>query len=123
MTVDPIQTVLAVLEAHGCRPRQSGDGWVAHCPAHDDRNPSLSVGIGREGQVLLKCHAGCPPKSVVAALGLEMADLWRESLHPSHGNGKKPVRKPDKAERVYPTAREALLAYGLGEPKTIPPIP
>jgi len=56
--------------------RSNGKGWTARCPAHDDRNPSLSIGEGDDGQVLLKCHAGCETESVVAALGLTTADLF-----------------------------------------------
>jgi energy-coupling factor transporter ATP-binding protein EcfA2 len=55
--------------------RRSGDGHVALCPAHDDRNPSLSVSTGDDGRILLHCHAGCQPASIVQALGLSMADL------------------------------------------------
>ena len=51
------------------------DAWVARCPAHDDSNPSLSVKVVEGGKVLLKCHAGCPFESIVAALGLEARDL------------------------------------------------
>ena len=48
---------------------------MARCPAHADRTPSLSVGVGGDGQILLCCHAGCDASAVVAALGLTMADL------------------------------------------------
>lgn len=34
--------------------------FYALCPAHDDTNPSLSIGKGKDGKVLLHCHAGCP---------------------------------------------------------------
>jgi hypothetical protein len=47
----------------------------ARCPVHDDRSPSLSIGLGRDGRVLLRCHAGCDAESIVAAMGLTMADL------------------------------------------------
>ncbi len=111
MSIDPLQTVLGTLEAYGCKPRQSGPHqWLSLCPAHEDRKPSLSVGLGREGQVLLKCFAGCSTEAVVFALGLTLADLWPDSLPPAHGNGKKSVPKPDAPEKVYPTAREALQA-------------
>src|SRR5262249_32479175 len=45
-------------------------GWygMAKCPAHDDRNPSLSIGEGKDGQVLVNCFAGCSPKTGIAAL-------------------------------------------------------
>jgi hypothetical protein len=46
------------------------------CPAHDDHNPSLSVSPGSDGKVLLYCHAGCTTDNIVAALGLELGDLF-----------------------------------------------
>jgi putative DNA primase/helicase len=52
-------------------------GWEACCPAHEDANPSLSVRLGRDGQLVIKCHAaGCPPEAIVEALGLQMTDLF-----------------------------------------------
>jgi hypothetical protein len=43
--------------------------WTALCPAHEDRNPSLSVGLGEHGRVLLTCHAGCEFDAIRDALG------------------------------------------------------
>ena len=54
----------------------SGAGWLARCPAHDDRRPSLSIGVGRDGRTLLKCFAGCPTEAVIAAVDLTMRDLF-----------------------------------------------
>ena len=54
------------------KPRQSGDGWIACCPAHDDRNPSLSIRDKPGGGLLLNCHAGCSYESVIRAAGIEM---------------------------------------------------
>jgi hypothetical protein len=56
--------------------KQSGKGWVACCPAHEDRQPSLSITENGDGSVLLKCHAGCETTSIVTALGMKMADLF-----------------------------------------------
>jgi hypothetical protein len=56
--------------------KRVGGGWQARCPAHDDRTPSLSLGEGDDGRILLKCHAGCAAGQIVAALGLEMHDLF-----------------------------------------------
>ena len=39
-----------------------------HCPAHDDRHPSLSIGAPEKDVVLWYCHAGCSQKDVEAAL-------------------------------------------------------
>lgn len=59
-------------------------GWQARCAAHDDRNPSLSVSE-REGKILLRCHAGCETSAILAALGLQMSDLFADSE--TNGNG------------------------------------
>lgn len=49
----------------------------ALCPAHDDRNPSLSIKAD-DDKLLLKCFAGCSTEEVVAALGLELRDLFAD---------------------------------------------
>lgn len=71
------ERVLAALEQHGRKVRRNGDQASAQCPAHDDRNPSLSVTRG-DDQALLLCHGdkGCTTDDVVAALGLTLADLF-----------------------------------------------
>ena len=55
--------------------KRSGSGHVAKCPAHDDKNASLSVTEGEAGRVLFYCHAGCDTEQIVAALGYSMADI------------------------------------------------
>src|ERR1700726_2177350 len=56
--------------------RKSLRGWVGCCPAHDDREPSLSIGLGDEGHILLNCFAGCSLDRIVEALGITVADLF-----------------------------------------------
>ena len=60
--------------------RQSGSGWMGRCPgemhAHGDRNPSLSIGTGRSGCVVLHCFAGCSVESICAALKIKVSDLF-----------------------------------------------
>jgi len=60
--------------ARALKARRSGSTWTAKCPAHDDRNPSLSI---REvdGKVLLHCHAGCTQRDVINAL--KAGGLWQ----------------------------------------------
>jgi putative DNA primase/helicase len=41
---------------------------MACCPAHDDREPSLSIIDGNGGKVLVRCHAGCDQPDVIGAL-------------------------------------------------------
>jgi hypothetical protein len=57
--------------------KQTGPGrWMARCPAHDDRSPSLSIRELDDGRVLLKDFGGCKTESVLNALNLRMADLF-----------------------------------------------
>ncbi len=60
-----------VLELQLEEVRRSGDGYVALCPCHEDKRPSLSIGTGDDGRLLLKCFAGCSWDELRAALGLE----------------------------------------------------
>ena len=62
--------LLSVVEA---LPRK---GKKASCPAHEDKDPSLTWALGDDGRLLLYCHAGCPIESIVASLGATMADLY-----------------------------------------------
>lgn len=68
----PLEQVLERLD----RVKRGGGGFVARCPAHEDRNPSLSVSEGQDGRVLVRCHRGCTVEAIVAAVGLELADLF-----------------------------------------------
>lgn len=69
---EPVQYLLERLH----KPKRSGRGWIAQCPAHKDRSASLSVSEGADGRALLRCFAGCDALSVVHALGLELKDLF-----------------------------------------------
>lgn len=74
-------TTPAILERlEGVQGRDGGP-WMAKCPAHRDRTPSLSVAVTESGATLLHCHAGCEPDDVLAAVGLRFSDLYppRES--------------------------------------------
>jgi RecA-family ATPase len=60
--------------------KQIGPRFIARCPAHQDRSPSLSLSQGVDGRVLIHCHAGCQTRDVLAAIGLELRDLFPGSL-------------------------------------------
>lgn len=99
----PTEKVIAALADHGCEPRQYGSGWSAKCPVHDDRRPSLSIGEGDDGRALLDCKKGCPTGDVVAAVGLEMSDLF-----PAKSTTPKPRSNGKPARKTFATAREAI---------------
>ena len=74
MNVEPF---LARLEGVKSIPGQRGlRRWMAKCPAHDDKKPTLSVAEAANGTILLKCWAGCPALDIVEAVGLTLGDLF-----------------------------------------------
>jgi hypothetical protein len=101
--------------------KPSGKGWSARCPAHEDRQPSLSISEGDDGRALVKCHAGCETEAICAALGLRLADLMpptdRRGMNNVNvnGNRQKPKKqsKPltDKAKgKLFASADDAVRA-------------
>ena len=95
--------------------RESGDGsWVACCPAHDDSNPSMSV-TARNGKILLHCHAGCQASEIVAAMGLEMKDLFEDD---SRGGGRVPRPKGARSSGKPPDVPSTASADATSKKKS-----
>ncbi len=109
------------LLAHLDGVKRTGEGrWLARCPAHDDKRPSLSVRETSDGVVLLKCWSGCSTAEVVAAVGLDLAALFPEKTI----DGGKPERRPfPAADILRAVSFEALIvsiaAADLAAGKTI----
>lgn len=96
----PTERVLALLDA--VRPTGPGQ-WMAQCPSHKDRTPSLSIREGDDGRVLIYCFAQCGAYRVLDAIGLDMADLYPERLDSS------PQRAQGRRRAAPPiSARDAL---------------
>jgi hypothetical protein len=105
--------------------KRTETGWTAKCPAHDDRHASLSVGEGDMGHVLVKCHAGCTVDAIVAALRMDVRDLYPEQREGGRHPSKQPatVQRPKERRGCtladYATAKglpvEFLDALGIGE--------
>lgn len=87
--------------------RQTGSGrYLALCPAHDDKSPSLAIRELDDGRVLVHCFAGCDVESILGAIGLDMGDLYppRETEHA------KPEKRPFPAVDILRAiAFEALV--------------
>lgn len=76
-THDPLTEVTSRLR--GLVKRHNG-GLLAFCPSHDDRKGrSLAVSLGRQGQVLMHCFAGCSIHEITAAIDLNPSDLFIRS--------------------------------------------
>ena len=92
----PLENTLSRLE----KPRQRQPGqWSARCPAHADKNPSLSIRETPDGAVLLHCFGGCETAEIVASMGLELSDLFPPR--------DKPTSAPKKIANLL-TAGQAL---------------
>lgn len=59
------------------RARRCGKGrWIARCPVHGDKSPSLTISEGKHG-ILLKCQShGCDVKAILEVLGMKWGDLF-----------------------------------------------
>jgi putative DNA primase/helicase len=79
--------------------RWYGSYGTAQCPVHDDRDPSLSIRDG-ERSVLVKCHAGCDPRDIVAALQRDRR--WSDI--------RDPLRKKGKPKHTAEDTRRYLLS-------------
>lgn len=123
----PLEKVLSKLS----NSQQSGNGFKAHCPAHDDHNPSLSIWENDDGSIGVKCHAGCQRADVLRELGLTSGDLTPEKAdqpkseprHPKQNAGDSSP-SPLKAKSVakpahsFATSKEAIesLSRKFGKP-------
>jgi putative DNA primase/helicase len=100
-------TAEAIAKALGGR--KAGVVWMARCPAHDDRAPSLAIADAKNGKVLVRCHAGCDQRDVIAVL--RARGVWQTI---GQGVGRL-VRKakrqpPAEPDRDAPKRTEAALA-------------
>lgn len=78
--------------------------WRANCPAHEGSSSSLSIMTVDDGRILIHCFAGCEAGDVVAALGMELSDLFppRESS----GEGYPEVRRRFDMEQAILALRD-----------------
>lgn len=82
---------------------RSGDKAQCLCPAHEDKEASLTVSKGSRG-ILLHCHAGCSLEAILEATGLKKSDLFYDN--PDHYKGEKwqkfiETREGRKVENYY----------------------
>ena len=75
-----------------CQKYLAGNKCNTHCPAHEDKSPSLSVKC-ENGSLLFHCHAGCDQNQVLTEL--RKKDLW-------------PMRKSGRENKKISLTVEAL---------------
>ena len=100
----PINALLERLD----RVRETGPGrWLACCPGHDDRSPSLTVREKDDGRILIHCFAGCSTNDLLGAIGLEMQDLFPSS--PDNRPALAPRERWIPHDVIKALAEEAML--------------
>lgn len=77
-----IERIIERIKSSGLKVSKRPKGYMTCCPAHQDKTPSLSVKEADNGKVLVHCFGGCKPRDVMAAIGLELKDLFADSLSP-----------------------------------------
>ena len=113
-----VERVLRALEAADAGLKQSGSGWIARCPAHEDRSPSLSVGVGGGGRALVRCFAGCATSDVLAAPWTQCArpvrrpplKSERETVHEVRAPGAGTCAKSPASQRATRTLWKGRVA-------------
>ena len=75
--------------------RGTPPSWTARCPAHADHDPSLSLAETEDKRLLIHCHAGCTAEQVMAAIGLDLQQLFPAPYAIRHGRRhKNPLSQP-----------------------------
>lgn len=91
--------------------KKNGNNWAARCPCrNDDENPSLSIGQGRDGRVLVTCHrgSGCSLEEICSAVNLTVGDLmvhdddrdWTPPPAPERKTEEQVAPKPKKKQKL-----------------------
>jgi hypothetical protein len=89
-----IEDILPRLE----KVKKTGRGnWLARCPSHDDKSPSMTLHEAPDGRVLVRCWAGCSFEEIVGAVGLGWEPWFPPKLEQDHVTA---VRRPYPAGDV-----------------------
>jgi len=100
--------------------RKAGQGWMARCPAHNDREPSLSIREA-DGKVLVWCHAGCDQRDVITAL--KDRDLWdARSAQRLRRRCRGPVAKTRRDQNQVARTAAALAIWNSAIPAKGTPV-
>lgn len=73
--------------------------WRADCPnGHQHARGSLAVSVADDGRVLLTCFACHDTPAILAALGLELADLYPERIRDPSPEARQRAREAFKRD-------------------------
>ena len=103
----PIENFLSRLD----KVKQIGKGeWLACCPAHDDKKPSMSVSEKNDTFAVYchSCHAG--GVTIMESVGLTANDFYEKVDIPTHI---KPIKRKWSARQVCELGGESMSMVAL----------
>ena len=90
--------------------RTGPDRWIARCPAHEDKRPSLAIRELPDERILVHCFADCPVESILRAIGLEFDALFPPKPIEHAKRERRPFNAGDVLECLENEARIAAVA-------------
>ena len=88
--------------------KKTGQGkYLAICPSHEDKSPSLAI-KGVDDRVLLHCFAGCETTDVLSALGLKFEDIMPNQCKGNFPKEKNPFYASDILQTTWNEAQITL---------------
>ena len=109
------QTLRHIIDRTNAKNSGDGNSYLGLCPAHEDRNPSLSLTLG-DNKILLNCHAGCSFDGIVSAVGMNQSQFFVHS-----DNSKTPQKKEVCRYRYEKKDGKHAFDVVRLEPKTFRP--
>ena len=108
----PIEKVLP----HLTRVKRTAPGkWIACCPAHEDKSPSLSIREMDDGRLLLHCFGGCAIEEVIGAVGVDMTALFPERPStPGAGAKPQPLQRLPASQAIEILESETMVVAVIG---------
>jgi len=94
--------------------------WIARCPAHEDKSPSLNIREKEDGRLLIHCFAGCSAFEIVSALGLELSDLFPAKAVQYAARERRPFSADDALRCLaFESTLLLIVAHDLADGKTL----
>lgn len=99
--------------AHGLQKGKciGSNKYMACCPAHEDKSPSLHITLGRDNNILVHCFSGCSQLAVVESL--KSLGLWPEKEREQKND--KPKYNPANDNRNLESFDRAVLIVAIAE--------
>lgn len=107
MDVNALLSRLRKVKANG------PEKWVACCPAHEDRSPSLAIRVADDGRLLVHCFAGCGAAEIIESVGLEFGDLFPERISHQVQRARQPFTADDALKCL--AAESGVIAIAVAD--------